>query len=177
MMSVNVVINILEKCNRFDLLSYREIDVITSNAYTVLPITHVIAVREETPSRYFMCTTPQLWRHVGQCANHGAHASNSNYVPRKERRYHVKSFLDVCWNLLTVNLLLCSWWQKLILCRRKHRVQAFNARLCYTHVDVYIQRYCKLHKFITVKTEATQMHGKYVIETVQLVTFFSKNYF
>ena len=30
-----------KKCNRFDLLSYREIDVITSNACTVLPITHV----------------------------------------------------------------------------------------------------------------------------------------
>ena len=49
-----------KKCNRFDLLSYREIDVITSNACTVLPITHVIAVREVTPSRYVMCTTPQL---------------------------------------------------------------------------------------------------------------------
>ena len=30
-----------KKCNRFDLRSYREIDVITSNACTVLPITHV----------------------------------------------------------------------------------------------------------------------------------------
>ena len=50
----------IKNCNRFDLLSYREIDVITSNACTVLPITHVIAVREVTPSRYVMCTTPQL---------------------------------------------------------------------------------------------------------------------
>ena len=37
-----------KKCNRFDLLSYREIDVITSNACTVLPITHVIASRNDT---------------------------------------------------------------------------------------------------------------------------------
>ena len=41
-------ISIQKKCNRFDLLSYREIDVITSNACTVLPITHVIASRNDT---------------------------------------------------------------------------------------------------------------------------------
>ena len=56
-----------------------------------LTVTSRVAVREVTTSRYVMCTTPQLWRHLGQCASHGAHSSNSNYVPRKERRYHVKS--------------------------------------------------------------------------------------
>ena len=39
---------VLKKCNTFDLLSYRECDVITSNACTVLPITHVIASRNDT---------------------------------------------------------------------------------------------------------------------------------
>ena len=57
---LDIICLIKKNCNRFDLLSYHEIDVITSNACTVLSITHVIAVREVTPSRYVMCTTPQL---------------------------------------------------------------------------------------------------------------------
>ena len=117
-----------KKCNRFDLLSYREIDVITSNACTVLPITHVIASRNDTMTvdrtlpriiRHEACVTDQnktvaailllshvamvttvvlyviplhQWRHASRCAGHGAHSSNPNYVPRKERRYHVKNF-------------------------------------------------------------------------------------
>ena len=36
-----------EKCNKFDLRSYREIDVITSNACVVLLITQAIASRND----------------------------------------------------------------------------------------------------------------------------------
>ena len=41
-----------------------------------LAVTSCVAVREVTPSRYVMCTTPQLWRHVGQCAYDRAQSSH-----------------------------------------------------------------------------------------------------
>ena len=63
----------VKKCNRFDLLSYREIDVITSNACTVLLITHVIATRNDTMTvdrtlpriiRHEACVTDQNKKHI-----------------------------------------------------------------------------------------------------------------
>ena len=38
---------VIKKCNKFDLRSYREIDVITSNACVVLLITQAIASRND----------------------------------------------------------------------------------------------------------------------------------
>jgi len=54
-------------------------------------------------------------------------------------------------------------------------MQAVDAWLCYKDVDMYTHRHCKLDTTIKVTTGLTQMNGKYVTKTVQILTFVLKN--
>ena len=62
-----------------------------------LAVTSCVAVREVTPSRYVMCTTPQLWRHAGRCACDGAQSSHlQTCTPKRKTLSRQKPIWQPC---------------------------------------------------------------------------------